>query len=218
MYRYRLLILNTILLLTLVCSYWGRRLEDAPVTKNDFLKGLSLPFHNLATQEVDISAEEREMLQPDSVLIRRYGKQVEGHFVEAAELAVIAGHHKKSVHTPGFCLAGGGWETLWQKEGEIGLGERSIPTQQALMNKEGARMLVTYFFTNGEYCSRNLMQFQGVQFLRRLRSQVPEGALVRIVVPLYGKEEEAKALTEEFAQATLPGTLEALRQVQISIP
>src|SRR5262249_52316578 len=151
-----------------------------------------------------ISAEERSLLEPDSVLIRRYGKQDEDRFVVAAELAVIAGHRKKSVHTPGFCLAGGGWETLWQKEDEIALGERSIPVQQALMSKNGARMLVTYFFTNGEYCSRNLMAFQGVQFLGRLRSRVPEGALVRLTVPLYGPEEQAKALTQEFAQAMLP--------------
>jgi len=87
---------------------------------------------------------------------------------------------------------------------------------QSLMSKEGHRMMVTYFFTNGEYCTRNLMQFQGRSFLRRLGGEIPEGALVRITVPLRADEENARKLTEEFAEAMLPTTLSTLRQVRLA--
>src|SRR5579871_2272476 len=102
MFRFRFLILNGILLLTLLSSYWGRRMENIPVSQTDFLKGLELPFHGCQTTDVDISADERSMLQPDAVLIRRYSSARGWE----AELAVIAGHQKRSVHDPGVLYGG----------------------------------------------------------------------------------------------------------------
>ena len=93
----RTILLLLTLLLTVLGSYWGRHLENVPTSQTDFLHGLSLPFRNLKTAEMSISAQERALLQPDSVLIRRYGSDAALFDVE---LAVIAGHHKRSVHTP----------------------------------------------------------------------------------------------------------------------
>jgi len=75
------------------------------------------------------------MLDRIRLLVRRYGMAVGEKFAEVAELAIIAGHQKKSVHTPGFCLAGGGWETLWQKSGRSNW--ESVPFQRCSPYVEG---------------------------------------------------------------------------------
>ena len=214
MIRYRLLILNAILLLALLTSYWGRRLENIPISPTDFMQGLNVPFRDWKTSDAQISDNERQLLHPDSVLIRRYSSE---RGVEA-ELAVIAGHHKQSVHTPAFCMTGGGWDTISQQQSEIVLADRTIPAMQMRMSQEGHQILVTYFFTNGDFSTRNLIQFQGAQFLRRFRSEIPEGALVRIIVPVRQTDQEAQQLTNDFARTLLPATLTRLSQVRLTPP
>src|SRR5579871_5179453 len=109
--RHRLLILNGVLLLALLGNHWGRQLESASVACPTFLQQLPLPFRNWSATDIALTRSEIEMLEPDAVLMRRYqspdGRQV-------AELAVIAGHRKRSVHTPYVCMRGGGWEILSQ--------------------------------------------------------------------------------------------------------
>jgi EpsI family protein len=134
-----------------------------------------------------------------------------------AELAVIAGHRKRSIHTPAVCMVGGGWDTLTQQTATLPLSGRPIPAMRLLMSKEGKQLLVTYFFTDGDACLNNLVQFQGFQALKRLRGQAPLGALARIIVPVCGDAEQAARETDAFAQATLPGTLAALRQTHLGL-
>lgn len=212
MIRYRLLILNALLLLTLLGSHLGRRIESASFAHADFLQELRLPFRNWKTTEESLSPEELKLLEPDATLIRRYEAPNHGW----AQLAVIAGHRKKSVHTPGFCMAGGGWDTLTQQECTLALPGRSIRATRALMSKDGHQLLVTYFFTDGAYCTNNLVQFQGVQMFKRFRAEVPLGALVRILIPVVTDQAEAEQTSDEFVQAMLPGTLDALRDTHLS--
>ena len=213
MTRYRLLILNALLLLTLLGSHLGRRIESASFAHADFLRDLKLPFRNWKSTEQTLTAGELKLLEPDATLIRRY--QAPSH--AWAQLAVIAGHRKKSVHTPGFCMAGGGWDTLTQQECTLSLSDRSIQATRALMSKDGNQLLVTYFFTDGAYCTNNLVQFQGVQMLKRFRAEVPLGALVRVIIPVVADQAEAEKTSDDFVQAMLPGTLDALRGTHLSL-
>jgi EpsI family protein len=211
LYRYRFLILNSILLLTLLGSQWGRHVEAAGVTHTDSLQRLTLSFRDWTPSEMALTPAEVSMLEPDAVLLKLFSARSG----EQAQLAVIAGHRKKSVHTPGFCMAGGGWETLWQKDTSIAIRGKAIPATQALMEKDGQHLLATYFFTNGEYCTRNLLQFQSVQFFKRFGSEIPVGALVRIIVPVRADEASAVRLSDEFAAAVLPPTLNGLHQMHL---
>jgi len=67
------------------------------------------------------------MLEPDSVLVRRYGMAVGEKFAEVAELAIIAGHQKKSVHTRASAWQAG-LGNLWQKSGRSNW--ESVPFQR----------------------------------------------------------------------------------------
>ena len=213
MLRCRLWILNSVLLLTLLGSLWGRRIESATLPRADFLRQLNLSFRDWTPTDAALTAGEQQLLEPDAVLVRRYQSRTG----DSAELAVIAGHRKKSVHTPGFCMAGGGWETLWQQETLVALPDRNVVATQALMSRERQQILVTYFFTDGEYCTRNLVQFQGVQMLKRFHAQVPLGALVRLIVPVRTDEDAARTLQAEFARTLLPPVLQSLRQARLEV-
>ena len=186
MFRYRLHILNLILVVAVLGGVWGRRQDENRRTVADYLKGMVLPFRNMTTTDYALSPDEVSMLQPDAALVRRYSSNQ----TMEAELAVVAGHHKRSVHAPGFCMVGGGWDTLWQRDTEISIPNRTIPAIQMMMSKEGRQMLVTYFFTTGGFCARSLIQFQGIQFLRRIHGESTEGALVRISVAVKPGDEK----------------------------
>ena len=122
--------------------------------------------------------------QPDSVIARRFENGSEG-----VELIVVAGHKKRTVHTPGYCMPGDDWEVLTQVPHTMKVAGRPVPAMRSLMVKEHDRLLVTYFFTDGAYSTNNLLRFQGHQLVKRVRRVLPIGALVRMtgatVLPIY---------------------------------
>ena len=85
LHRYRLLALNGVLLLVVAGSHWGRRIDAATLPDPELFKKQSVQFRDWKATDLDLSAAEREMLQPDAVMIRRFdsGKG------PAAELAVV---------------------------------------------------------------------------------------------------------------------------------
>lgn len=208
----RLLITAAILLLTLLATLWGR--HTATFTpRADYLQELPLPFQGWSVTRQKLTDREFELLLPDAVLLRQY-RSPDG--TEAAELAVLAGHRKQTVHTPAFCMAGGGWHAITEREVHFMVDGVPITATQALMENQGASMLVTYFFTNGIHSHQSLVRFQIEQFFDRLQGRVPLGALVRVIVPITKNRAEAELLSDKFARSVLPGLLNQLKVVQQS--
>jgi len=86
------------------------------------------------------------------------------------------------------------------------------------MMRQGHQLLVTYFFTDGEYATPSLLRFQGVQLLKRFEARVPLGALVRVSVPVRTNVKEAAALSDDFARTAVPPVLAKLRQARLTVP
>ena len=209
--RYRLFAVNGILLFALAGTHWGRSIDAATLQQKNLFEHAGVQFRDWKPTDQKLTASEQELLQPDAVLIRRF----EGQNGSVAEIAVVAGHRKQSVHTPGFCMTGGGWELMSQRECSLPLPDGPVPATRALMLRQGAQIMVTYFFTDGRYSTPSLMKFQGMQLVRRLQAQVPLGALVRIIVPVGKHPEEAEKLADEFAQSTVPPVLKSLREARL---
>lgn len=213
--RHRFWVLNGALVLALAGSAWGSRTANLEPTRTDFLRPLSLPFRGWKTADVPVSDREKDLLRPDAVLVRRYAPRDGGENAPYVELAVVAGHRKQTVHTPAFCMAGGGWETLSRGEAKLEAGAEPVLAVQTLMARGNAQLLATYYFTDGEFSTRSLVQYQGLQMLKRFRSEPPLGALVRITVPVgEGGPDAARKTTEEFARTVLPGVMQTLRSVR----
>lgn len=211
LHRYRFLWACLVLLFAFAGSSWARRIETGKLDQPDFLTRLNPQFRGWTTSDIPLDANEAELLEPDAYLIRRYlSPQGVG-----VELAVVAGHRKRTVHTPGFCMAGGGWETLAQKSPLLTIEGRQVKATQLLLARDGRRVLTTYFFTDGAYTTNSLVTFQASQLLNRLQSRVPLGAVVRILAPVSGELADAERLTDEFAQSVLPGVMTALGQRRV---
>jgi EpsI family protein len=214
--RRRFLLLNGTLLLALSGARWGAYMEGSALEKTeqlkkDFLRTLKLPYRDWKASEAFLSPPEKEQLEPDATLIRRY---VSPEGDDSAEIAVIAGHQKKSVHTPAYCMPSGGWEVVSEQSYALPLGRRKIPSSRLLMTDgKGRALMATYFFTDGEFATRSLVRFQGEQLLKRFRGEVPLGALIRIIVPVR-TDAAASSLSDRFAQATVPPIMSRIRQVR----
>ena len=215
MYRYRLLILNLVLVFAVLGSVWGRSIDSLTITNGLFLKNLRLPFQDWQCAEEPLDPEQQgeiKVLDPDACTMRKY-RSPDG---EEAELAVIAGHQKRTWHTPSFCLASD-WEILLEEPDTISLPDgMRIPVTRIVMQYNTIQKMVTYFFTDGTYNTPSLINFQVVQQLKHFKSTIHLGALVRIIVPARGADDaDAKNLSNAFFRATVPGVMAALRQERL---
>ena len=206
LHKYRLWWVNGILLLTLCGSLWGKRTSIAPTILPDALSQ-PLVFRGWKTSDQKLTPREQELLLPDALLLRRF----QAPHGETAEIAVIAGHRKQTVHTPTFCMAGGGWETVSAQPAAIIIDGQTIEATQMVMAKQNHELVATFFFSDGSWHTNNLTLFQAHQMQTRLRGQTPVGALVRIIVPVRTSRENANQLTKEFAQAILPEVISRLQ-------
>src|SRR5262249_10489689 len=149
-------------------TWWGRRVEAAPYRPENFLAGLALPFRDWVATDRTLAPGEVKP-PPDAFLLRQYRSPAG----DTAQLAIVAGHRQDTIHTPAICMSGAGWELLSQRSCTLDLRGRAIPATRALLAKDGQRLLVTYFFTDGDQVSGSLIGFQLSQLLQRLRGGVP---------------------------------------------
>ena len=212
--RYRLLAANTVLLLALIGSLWAQRSEGSVVPYGDFLREVRLPFRGWPAKDHPLSEVEFQTLLPDSALLRMY----EGPKGQAVDLTVIAGHRKRTVHHPGYCMVGGGWDAVSQRRHTMRVGDREVTVTRVLMTKENQAMVGTYFFTDGELATTSMQQFQWSQLKQRLQGKTPLGALVRVLVPVVERGNEgvlaAEKLSDDFAGELLPTVLQSMREAR----
>ena len=207
--RYRLPITLFILLLTLGSTLLERRTGSVK-SRADYLQEFPLPFRDWVETRQELTPHERSLLLPDAVLLRQY-RSSDG---EAAELAILAGHRKQTVHTPAFCMAGSGWQTITKNDVPLLIDGMPITATRLLMENQDKSIIVTYFFTNGYHSHQSLVRFQMEQYLDRIRGKVPLGALVRIIIPVQKTRSDAEILSNEFSKTVLPGLMAQLRHAQ----
>ena len=219
--RYRFIIVNVLLLMCLAGSMYGRSIESAKVKETKFLSNLDLSFRDWIIGPDGMKADELPLLEPDDHYIHEYSSP-QGPRHGYVQLAVIAGHRKKTVHTPGFCMVGGGWDVVTAQNGTLEVDGKTIPISRSVMSneKQGGSIVVTFFFTDGTYNTPSLVRYQMNQLKKRFTSRdIPLGALVRMITPAgSGSAAELKmadGLIKEFANATMPKVLKAMRETKL---
>ena len=152
-----------------------------------------------------LSADERAMLEPDAELLRRY-RSAGGASVE---IAVIAGRRKKTVHTPEYCLLGGGWDIVAARR----IHECSRPPGAGDPVAAGSRRR-----THGSdlFLHRRRIEYAqsaavsgGADRQTARGGHAPLGAMVRNRSS-GDNPEDAQRLSDDFARATLPAVFAAL--------
>lgn len=114
----------------------------------------------------------------------------------------------ESIHSPETCLPGSGWEFKGAGEKEIdgNSGSGTIMINRAFMEKAGEKELVYYWFPMRGRVLTKLYQLKIYTFWDSLTKQRTDGALVRIITPVYSSEtpEETEGRLRGFAQTVIP--------------
>jgi exosortase D (VPLPA-CTERM-specific) len=115
----------------------------------------------------------------------------------------------ESIHSPATCLPGGGW--IFNEAGTtvIPMGESGdgfMPVNRAFMQKLDQRQLSYYWFPQRGRILTNAYQLKIFAFWDALTRQRTDGALVRVITPVYEFEElaDAEARLQGFVREVVP--------------
>ncbi|HBG04832.1 MAG: VPLPA-CTERM-specific exosortase XrtD [Geobacteraceae bacterium GWC2_58_44] len=113
-----------------------------------------------------------------------------------------------SIHSPATCLPGSGW--IFQESGAVAvpLAERgaSLQVNRAFMQKGGVQELTYYWFPQRGRLLTSAWQLKFYTFWDALTRRRTDGALVRVITPVYQGERLADAETrlQGFARELTP--------------
>jgi exosortase D (VPLPA-CTERM-specific) len=102
----------------------------------------------------------------------------------------------ESIHSPSTCMPGAGW--VFNEAGDTefvyGIGGREkLRVNRASMEKDGARQLVYYWFPMRGRVLTKAYELKLYTFWDALTSRRTDGALVRLITPIYPEEEDGQA-------------------------
>jgi exosortase D (VPLPA-CTERM-specific) len=115
----------------------------------------------------------------------------------------------ESIHSPATCLPGGGW--IFKQAGAVGIPLPAndggfMKVNRAFMQKSGYKQLSYYWFPQRGRILTNAYQLKIFAFWDALTRQRTDGAMVRVITPVYGLEEleEAEKRLQGFTLEIVP--------------
>ena len=112
-----------------------------------------------------------------------------------------------STHSPETCLPGSGWSFKQSGTAHINPGRgRTMEVNRAFMEKSGSRQLIYFWFPQRNRILTSLVQVKIYSFWDALTRQRTDGALVRIITPVYPHEDvaDAEARLQAFTRLIAP--------------
>jgi exosortase D (VPLPA-CTERM-specific) len=115
----------------------------------------------------------------------------------------------ESIHSPATCLPGSGWDFKQAGETTIPMAANDsgfMPVNRAVMQKVDQRQLAYYWFLQRGRVLTNAYQLKVFAFWDALTRQRTDGALVRLITPVYESEklEDAEARLQGFVRDIVP--------------
>ncbi len=114
-----------------------------------------------------------------------------------------------SVHTPDTCLPGSGWTFRESGTRQVPIpakGNMSIPVKRALIERSGSKDMAYYWFPQRGRIATSIYELKLFTFWDALTRKRTDGALVRLITPVYPSEspEQSERRLEEFAALVVP--------------
>lgn len=113
-----------------------------------------------------------------------------------------------SIHSPATCLPGSGWNFEESGAVSVPLGGRAgaMQVSRAYMHKDGMKELTYYWFPQRGRNLTNTWQLKFYNFWDALTKRRTDGALVRLITPLYERErpEDAERRLQAFTREVAP--------------
>jgi exosortase D (VPLPA-CTERM-specific) len=115
----------------------------------------------------------------------------------------------ESIHSPATCLPGGGWDFKQAGETTVPMPGHDggfMPVNRAVMQKVDQRQLAYYWFLQRGRVLTNAYQLKAFAFWDALTRQRTDGALVRLITPVYESEElkDAESRLQGFVRDIVP--------------
>ncbi len=115
----------------------------------------------------------------------------------------------RSIHSPETCLPGGGW--IFKQTGTVtipmpGKALSSITVARAMMEKDGSRQLVYFWFNQRGRILTNAYEMKIYNLWDALVRKRTDGALIRVISPVLSSErvENADKILQSFIREMLP--------------
>jgi EpsI family protein len=115
----------------------------------------------------------------------------------------------ESIHSPSTCLPGSGW--IFNQAGATnidipGYNDGSMRVNRAFMQKNGYKQLAYYWFPQRGRILTNAYQLKIFAFWDALTKQRTDGALVRVITPVYESEQlqDAEVRLQAFTRTVVP--------------
>jgi EpsI family protein len=113
----------------------------------------------------------------------------------------------KATHSPETCLPGAGW--IFREAGatDIAVGSgKSMRINRAFIEKTGTKELTYYWFAQRGRILTSLYQVKIYSFWDALTKHRTDGALVRLITPVYERESvgDAETRLQGFTKAIVP--------------
>jgi len=128
----------------------------------------------------------------------------------------------ESIHSPATCLPGSGW--VFKEAGAAnlpipGYSGGGMKVNRAFMEKWDQRQLSYYFFLQRGRILTNAYQLKIFAFWDALTKQRTDGALVRLITPVYGFEDlhDADGRLAEFTQKIMPALMEFIPGKKLTV-
>jgi EpsI family protein len=167
------------------------------------------------SRDLEISEAERRVAGMTSYVMRLYSADAAENDLGRADFSVYVGYYDqqmqgKTIHSPKNCLPGSGWEALVSQTAVLDVAGGPVRVNRYLLKREEQQALVLYWYQGrgrieaNEYAVKwDLLR--DAAFRRR-----SDEALVRVLVPFTGSEEEAYQLALRVARDVIPAVDRAL--------
>ena len=156
-------------------------------------------------QEGVVDEETRTVLKADDLLSREYGSN-EGARASMFIAAFQSQRTGKTPHSPKNCLPGNGYSQLSEGEYSIDLGAAGTKTVNRFVVSRGeSRSVVMYWYQSRDRVVASELQAKFWVMADSVRLNRTDTALVRVVVPIVNRDEDAAVSTAvQFIKAFYP--------------
>ena len=162
-----------------------------------------------SARDLEISEEEQRVAGMSTYVMRVY----EAGAVPA--FSVYVGYYDsqmqgKTIHSPKNCLPGAGWDALDATTAQVAVAGGSVTVNQYVIQRGKERALVLYWYQGrGRVAASEYAVKWDLLRDAALRGRSEE-ALVRVLVPMTGTQEESAALAQRVASTVVPAVQRAL--------
>jgi exosortase D (VPLPA-CTERM-specific) len=194
----------SIIAATLVISHTVEFREKIPVNKSFTQFPLKIGEWQGTSQTMD--KEFIDLLHFTDYIMVNY-RNGKGQDVEFYVAYYESQSKARATHSPETCLPGGGWTFEQSGIAKFALNNgQMLQTNRAFIGKSGVKQLTYFWFPQRGRVLTSLTQVKLYSFWDALTRQRTDGALVRIITPLYPHEDikEAESRLQGFTKQVVP--------------